>query len=365
MTGDDDLRAMLPGPPPPAPKSRDAAIEAALARFDGSPAPTAKPRPAAAPRWQMLQRPQAGLLAATALVVAIALPFASRTPELMTAPATVEQVAPVSGNDAPSLPPQRSSEPALRPAAGPAEQLPAAEAIVAPVSPDSLEKPGPGAPSAKAVGRVQSAPPAPPPPPPPAAPRASEAAPIVVSGQRRNELRQDAPVAVTVVSEDTARDVGGEVIVTGTRIARSKPVGRGDWNACTVNDPGRALSRCSKLAGKAAKSVRGEADAQLSEGLKQAWAGNTDDAIAAFDAAIALAPDLAVAYLNRGLAYDRQGDSEQALADLDRAVRLSPKSARTYYNRSVLLRKYGNDKRAAADEQQAINLDPRYQAILR
>lgn len=195
---------------------------------------------------------------------------------------------------------------------------------------------------------------------------AAETAPIVVQGRTISRTLQDSPVAVSVVSsEEFSRDEGREVVVTGTRVSKSKPVGRGDWNACTVNDPARAPTRCGKLAGKASKVTRSEAEAHLSDGLKQAWSGDLDKAILSFNAAIAVAPDLSVAYLNRGLAHDRQGDSEAALADLDRAVRLSPKSARAYYNRSVLLRKYGDPKRASADEQQAINLDPRYQAILR
>jgi len=364
VTGDDSLRALLPEPPPPAPKPREAAIEAALARFDGAPAPARKPRPETASWWNRLQRPQAGLFAGAALVAVIALPFAWRTPDLMIAPATVEQQTPaVASEDAPRLSPDRGKAAPARPAAS-AAALPSARTAV-PASPPPRAEPDLSAnlPAAKVAGIVQAAPPAPPPPP---AMRAADAAPIVVTGQRRNEAVQDAPVAVTVVtSESVSRDENRDVVVTGTLISRSKPVGRGDWNACTVNDPSRKLSRCEKLADRAAKAVRSKADAQLADGLEQAWAGNTEDAIAAFDAAIAIAPDLSVAYLNRGLAHDRQGDSEAALADLDRAVRLSPKSARAYYNRSVLLRKYGDSKRAAADEQQAINLDPRYQAILR
>lgn len=196
--------------------------------------------------------------------------------------------------------------------------------------------------------------------------RADDAVPIVVQGRALSHTLQETPVAVSVVSsEDYPSRNEGSIVVTGARTPPSKPVRRGDWNACTVNDPNRALSQCRKLADKAAKAVRSQADAHLSEGLKLAWSGDLDQAIAAFGAAIAIAPDLSAAYLNRGLAYDRQGGGAAALADLDRAIRLSPKSARAYYNRSVLLRKYGDPKRAGADEQQAINLDPRYQAILR
>ncbi|WP_231737084.1 tetratricopeptide repeat protein, partial [Sphingopyxis sp. HXXIV] len=210
-------------------------------------------------------------------------------------------------------------------------------------------------------------PPPPAPPPSPAGMLAEKAAPIVVTGRARAAApSQDVPLAVSAVAaDDYARGAEREVVVTGTRVAKSVPIGRGDWNACTVNDPSQALPRCRKLAGKAPKAVRRDADTHLADGLKQAWDGNFDQAIAAFGEAIAVAPDLSVAYLNRGLAYDRQGDSEAALADLDRAVQLAPKSARAYYSRSVLLRKYGNPNRASADEQRAIDLDPRYRTILR
>ncbi|MGH6631957.1 MAG: tetratricopeptide repeat protein [Sphingopyxis sp.] len=207
------------------------------------------------------------------------------------------------------------------------------------------------APAAKRVELAQA---------PPAA-KAEEREAIIVSAQRVARPVQDAPSAISAFSSgDAAED---SVVVTGTRMAPRGAPRRGDWNACTVNDPSRALSRCKKLANSGAKTVRAQADAHLSDGLKQAWEGDLDGAITAFDQAIAVAPDLSVAYLNRGLAYDRQGESARAIADLDRAVRHAPQSARAYYNRSLLLRKQGDTKRADVDEQRAINLDARYQAI--
>ncbi len=359
MIGDDDIKALLPDPPPPAPKRREAAIGEAMARFDGKAAAPRAPQPTRTSWWQQLQRPQAGLLAAAVLVVAVGLPLAWRTGPVPLPPPPKEQIPRSADENAP--PPLR--ETAAAPTVGPATTPTPDEVAVA--GPDrAAAVPAAAAPEAKRMdaGYASPAPPAPPPPP---AMRAGQAAPIVVQGQMRKESLQDTPVAVSVVSSESVRDSGSDVVVTGTRVSKSKPLGRGDWNACTVADPSRSLSRCKTLADKAAKAVRDQADAHLSAGLKQAWDGDMDGAIDAFDAAIAAAPGLSAAYLNRGLAYDRQGDSERAIADLDAAVRYAPKSARAYYNRSVLLRKYGDPKRAAADEQQAINLDPRYQAILR
>ncbi|WP_422060662.1 tetratricopeptide repeat protein [Sphingopyxis sp.] len=360
MIGDDDIRALLPDPPPPAPKRREAAIGEAMARFDGKALPARAPRPATTPWWKQMQRPQAGLFAAAALVVAVGLPLAWRTGPVPLPPPTKGQVADSAAEKAP----RPLDEAPQAPAIGAATTTAPAQIAVA-GSDRAPAAPATAAPEAKRLDAGYASPPAPPPPPPPPAMRAEQSAPIVVQGQMRKEALQDTPVAVSVVSSENVRDSGSDVVVTGTRLSKSKPLGRGDWNACTVADPSRTLSRCKTLADKAAKAVRDQADAHLSAGLKQAWDGDMDGAIDAFDAAIAAAPGLSAAYLNRGLAYDRQGDSERAIADLDAAVRYAPKSARAYYNRSVLLRKYGDPKRAAADEQQAINLDARYQAILR
>jgi hypothetical protein len=362
VTDDDDLRATLPDPPPPAPKPRDAAIAAALARFDGAPAlgpvPARAPRPASAPWWQKLHRPQAGLIAATALVVAISLPIMWQ-PSVPLIPTADEQQA--AATQAP-VPPAR-------------QDIAAAPAAIPTITPPQAETANPGiAPPASrpdeaaAPDRLMDTAQAPPAAPPPPAMRANESVTIVVQGRAASRPQQDTPVAVSVVSSEDYSDAdasAGSIVVTGARQTASKPIGRGDWNACTVNDPRRAVTRCRNLAGTAAKTVRSQADTHLADGLQQAWNGNLDRATAAFDAAIAIAPELSVAYLNRGLVQDRQGNSDAAIADLDRAIRLAPKSARAYYNRSVLLRKYGDAKRADADEQQAINLDPRYQAILR
>jgi len=353
MTGDDDLHSLLPQPPPPAPKRREAAITEALARFDGAPVAERRPRPAdTAPWWKSLRGPQAGLLATAALVAAISLPFAWTTLN-PGAPVADERVSPspregvrVVARDTVDVPAAAST------ATAPSEGADRVE----PKTP--ARAPAPAAPPAKRVELAQAetfAPAA-------VAAKAQQAAPIVVQGRAAPRPSLEAASPVSVVSADRVSE-SDDVIVTGTRV--SKPPRRGDWNACTVNDPSRTLSKCRKLANKGAKAVRAQADAHLSDGLKHAWEGDLDEAIGAFDQAIAVAPDLSVAYLNRGLVYDRQGESARAIADLDRAIRHAPQSARAYYNRSLLLRKNGDTRRADLDERRAISLDNRYQAAPR
>jgi Tetratricopeptide repeat len=358
---DDDLRVVLPEPPPPAPKPRDAAIAAALARFDGGPTPARIHRPEPTPWWKTLRGPQVGLIAATALVAAISLPFALQPPVPPVPKTTTDKgVAPGTNNAASS----GRNESAEVPAAIQAATQPAARTNAVGIDPPSSQS-YTVAPIPPPIEMAKALP-APPPPPAPLAMREELPSAIVVQGRAISQIQQDTAVAISVVSSEEISDDedDGSVVVTGSRRSRENPVKRGDWNACTVNDPKRAPGRCRTLARKAPKAVRSQTEIHLSDGLKQAWNGDLDKAISAFDAAIALAPDLTAAYLNRGLVYDWQGKREAAIADLNRAVLLSPKLARVYYNRSVLLRKYGDSQSADDDEQQAINLDPLYHAIL-
>lgn len=354
VTGDDDIRAILPELPPPAPNPRKAAISAALARFDGMPpAPVQKPRSEWTLWWAKLNRPQVGLIAAAAVVAAISFPFALQKP-VPGSPVTRESTPP-RAQDTESFDGQEASSSsapisALEP---PSEELNAVagnQPIVPPKNSSQAERP---------IGIAQAAPAA-----PPSAVREDESAAIVVQGRAVTQNLQDVPLAVSAVSSEKISRDESAIVVTSSRKAAARPVPRGDWNACTVNDPRRTLTRCQKLASNAAKAIRSQAESYLSEGLQQAWDGQLDKAIEAFDAAIRIAPDLSAAYLNRGLIHDQQGNGEAAIADLNLAVRFSPQAARAYYNRSMLLRKYGELKRAQADEQRAIKLDARYEAIL-
>lgn len=362
---DDDIMAALPHPPPPSPKRREAAIGEAMARFGGAgqAAPGRTAQPAARPSGWLanLRRPQATALVTAALVAAIGLPvawtidFRPDAPAEQAAPAPREVVLPATAEAA------ARADTATAPSPPPA----AARAIPTPAAPPetgSAPAPGPAKPA-----RLASPAPPPPPPSPMVAGRAARSdGELVVTGARvaRPALEQASPVTA-FSAEEAPRDEAGSIVVTGAMIApRGKPA-RGDWNACTVNDPSQTLTRCRNIANKGTKDVRSRADAHLADGLKQAWAGNLDEAIAAFDRAIAVAPDLSAAYLNRGIAYERQGDRARAIADLDQAVKYAPKSARAYYNRSLILRENGDLRRANADESRAINLDPRYQKISR
>ena len=58
-----------------------------------------------------------------------------------------------------------------------------------------------------------------------------------------------------------------------------------------------------------------------------------DRAIAEFDKAIQLNPNLTGAYHNRGYAFGMKGDLDRAISDLDKAIQLDPNYALAYSNR--------------------------------
>ncbi|WP_423603698.1 hypothetical protein [Sphingomonas sp. MS122] len=386
---EDDLSGLLPKPPPPRPARREAAIAAAMRRFDGvadAPAAPEFRRPRASSgkaRWG-----QIGAFASILLVAVISIPLALKTPPWQ--PAGPIPGAPVVERQA-STGPQRPAGPAAparetgttagRPRATPLEATAAVPARVA----DKAVSPGEPEPNEALASQFEQAPSAsaaPPPPPAPAAPgappspsaharvaEARESAPapepsVVVTGSRVRGPAMQSATPVTVVEKARLAD-DGDIVVSGTRTARSSAASRrGDWNACTVNDPEQSLRGCRRLVDPAAKGIAGMAAAHLADGLELAWRRDWDRAIGAFDQAIVRDPKLAFAYLNRGLAYQHKGELARAAADLDLAVRHAPGAARSYYTRSVLRRLRGDTRGATADAKRAADLDPRYDFVL-
>ena len=185
---------------------------------------------------------------------------------------------------------------------------------------------------------------------------------MFVTGTRMAPKAMDSVSAVTVAADEESDD--SNIVVSGSQRRGSRAARRrGDWNACTVNDPEQSLRGCKSLLGTGKRGAGGAAAAHLSEGLAKAWQGDWSGAIERFDQAIALQPRLAFAYLNRGLARQQLGEMDRAAADLDLAIRNAPQSARGYYQRSLVRRMRGDERGASADMARAETLDPRYGAL--
>lgn len=121
----------------------------------------------------------------------------------------------------------------------------------------------------------------------------------------------------------------------------------------------------------------------LKQGVERAAQGDFDGAIADYTRAIQInsrvmtgpgnfpcpgseivVSDLfnALALNNRGSAYFRKGDLEIALADFNRAIRMQPQLADVYNNRGNVWQEKGDSEKALADFNQAIKLNPRHSA---
>jgi tetratricopeptide (TPR) repeat protein len=89
--------------------------------------------------------------------------------------------------------------------------------------------------------------------------------------------------------------------------------------------------------------------------------GLYDRAIADATTALTFNPRSGVAYLNRGLAYTATGQAAQALADYTQAIEVGPHSLvrnHAYTSRAALYAKQGQTDQAIADYTQAIALEP-------
>jgi tetratricopeptide (TPR) repeat protein len=73
-------------------------------------------------------------------------------------------------------------------------------------------------------------------------------------------------------------------------------------------------------------------------------------------------PRHTLAYLSRGSAFFRLDQLDEAIADFDRAIQLNPNLARSYHLRGLAKEKQENDAEAMTDFEKAIELDPEYGA---
>ena len=339
MPDDDDLRGLMPAAPPPDPARRDAAIEAALRRFD---AQAKDPSGAGSGIGERRAgRMPVAVLASLGLVAVLTVSVLlsndrrfslDREPDLRPGrDASGEAVQRTTAIDI-APPPAMETAPARQAAA---DAAPVVQGIAPTVPTTQAEMPTARFASPATAGAApQAIAAAPPPPPAPAAPSAlaeneavadshSEGArSIVVTGARRSNARQRA---------DVSREVRSSLL------------------SCTVLDPRASVRRCAGLADAAKSGDSSEAGARLVEGLTRAWSGDDRGALRAFDRAIASAPEVAAAYLNRGLVRRESGETSAALADFDRAIEADPDDARGYYFRSLLLRRMGEADRAAED----------------
>ena len=88
--------------------------------------------------------------------------------------------------------------------------------------------------------------------------------------------------------------------------------------------------------------------------------GRYQEVLAAYDRAIAIVPNDAIAHYNRGFFLEKLGRDKEALDAYDQAIVIDPKYAFAHYNRGVVLDKLGRHEEALDAYDQAIVIDPKY-----
>jgi tetratricopeptide (TPR) repeat protein len=85
-----------------------------------------------------------------------------------------------------------------------------------------------------------------------------------------------------------------------------------------------------------------------------------EQAITAYQQAIALNPEHSKAYNNMGISYGKSGKYQQAITAYEQAIALNPEYSEAYYNMGISYANLGKYEQAITAYQQAIALNPEY-----
>ncbi len=104
--------------------------------------------------------------------------------------------------------------------------------------------------------------------------------------------------------------------------------------------------------------LRKTAEGYFLVGTNKGNLGDYQGAIADFNKAIAINPQLAAAYNNRGVAKGGSGDYQGAIADYNKAIAINPQYADAYNNRGIAKSNLKDYQGAIADFNKAIEINP-------
>ena len=102
------------------------------------------------------------------------------------------------------------------------------------------------------------------------------------------------------------------------------------------------------------------AQAYYNRGVVRDVLGDKQSAIADYNQALKINPNFDRAYYNRGVVRHILGDKQSAIADYNQALKINPNLAQAYHNRGVVRRQLGDKQAAIADYNQAIKINPNY-----
>ena len=131
-----------------------------------------------------------------------------------------------------------------------------------------------------------------------------------------------------------------------------------DLRDCDSPDPSRRIEACTTILHRDKDKAAWGGAYNNRAGAFMAK-GDYDHALADYNMAVQLNPEVAAAWLNRGTLWLRKEDFDRAIADLTMATRLDPSLWKSFNNRSNAWRAKGEYNKAKDDLDQAIRLAPK------
>lgn len=130
-----------------------------------------------------------------------------------------------------------------------------------------------------------------------------------------------------------------------------------DLRDCDRPDPERRIEACTAVLqrGKDKAAWGGAYNNRAGAFMAK---GDFDRALADYDMAVQLNPEVAAAWLNRGVLWIRKENFDRAIADLTKAIQLDASLWKSFNNRSNAWKEKGEYSRAKDDIDQAIRLAP-------
>jgi tetratricopeptide (TPR) repeat protein len=159
----------------------------------------------------------------------------------------------------------------------------------------------------------------------------------------------------------------GMLLTAGPASAAVTVVGTGFARQCfeyaeANRSSDRGVENCDRALSEEALSVRDRAATHVNRGILHMKGKSLDDALADYQKAVAIKPDLAEAYVNQGIALVHLGGRDaDAIAAISKGLSLNtarPEVA--YYTRGVAHELLGNNRQAYEDYSQAAAIKPEW-----
>lgn len=151
----------------------------------------------------------------------------------------------------------------------------------------------------------------------------------------------------------------------GPAFAAASIIGGGSARECyyaaEFNRPVKpSLAACTAALENEALSLEQQASTLVNRGIVHMYAKNLTAALADYEQALKLRPDLAEAYVNRGIALVHLGGrDEEAIKMLSEGIERSPNRPEVaYYTRAIAYELVGQTKQAYEDYKRAAELRP-------